>query len=163
MVRRDKSRLLYLHSIFIALSLCSGCCLINSGQAVPLLGPPRPLQRSCLPPLWFSFWGQPLPRSGGCKWMVKTEAALTCRSLHFSHNFSFIISICTYRAMPKTKGKAWWTGRTKLISQTPLSYPCYLGIKGMDKGGSLPERIFSCDDSPRSGSWDGWKLIFCAP
>lgn len=76
-VRRDKSSLLYMHSIFIALSLCPGCCCnqLRAGSSSPQTSQTT-VEKLPVTSLVRTLWGQLKP--GGCKLMVKPVAALPC-------------------------------------------------------------------------------------
>lgn len=136
--------------------------VINFGQAVPFPSCPRPLRRQAACNLSgpLALWGQLLLKTGGCEPTVKPVAALTCSIPLFQAQFQLLYASLYLQGNVNGRQETRWTGRTKSISQTPLSHPGYLGIKGMGKGGDPPERTFPCDASPESGSWDWWKHVF---
>lgn len=87
-VRRDKSRLLYLRSVSIALLsvLGSGCNQRRTGSSSPQ---PSQTTTEKLPAtsLVLALRGQPLPIPAGCELMVKPMAAMTCSISLFQSQF----------------------------------------------------------------------------
>lgn len=153
MVRRDKSRLPYLHSIFVLLPLLFGCSCnqLRIGSSLPQTSPDPWGDKL---PGSLTLWGQPLLKPGGCELRVKPVAALTCSIPLFQPQFQLHY---TYLYLQGNLRDRKGTERTEWISWALLSHPDYLGIQGMHKGGSLPDKTFCCDASPGSWSWDWWK------